>query len=232
MKKICLITILLLVSVAYSAPEDAELILEEEVETSYDSPLTAGLDLLYVPARYPNYRWSNVDQSGQAGIGAQINLEWLPLARIEGLYGKPGIGAGVGFRNIKNVPLSEFGGANAHLYAAPFETFISYRADFFDRQVIVPFGKVGLGMMLVTQDIELPSGLNSSHYTYWGFNYAVGVEFCLNVLDRKSARSLDASTGINATYLMLEYASSSSLTSSNTQDMSESEYRLGFRFEI
>ena len=96
----------------------------------------------------------------------------------------------------------------------------------------MPFGKVGLGMMLVTQDIELPSGLNSSHYTYWGFNYAVGVEFCLNVLDRKSARSLDASTGINATYLMLEYASSSSLTSSNTQDMSESEYRLGFRFEI
>jgi hypothetical protein len=54
----------------------------------------------------------------------------------------------------------------------------------------------------------------------------------LDWIDRSSAQQLDASTGINNTYLTFEYLISRRAGSDAAINLTRDEIRLGFRFEM
>jgi len=67
------------------------------------SPLAVGLDLQFLPTRFPNYSYAPGIQTNRMGMGARLGIEYLPL---EGKYGKGGIGAGLGFTRTSKVSVN------------------------------------------------------------------------------------------------------------------------------
>ncbi len=217
---ICFFWLLASFGTATAVPQDEA----AKVQTSYfpESPQQFGFDLFYVPIHYPKYSWVNNEAREENGNAVHLGLEWMPF---DTTYGKIGFGLGTGLHVIKNV---NFGGTNATLTVVPVQTFVSYRFDYVKKQIVVPFLKVGTELALAKQ-----KGIEKDGYqTYYGWEYSGGLEFCLNSIDQRSARSLDRSLGINATYLIFEYAKSAQLGARREPDLSHDELRFGLRFEI
>lgn len=216
-----LIVLGLLLSPLASADGEAGNTISRTPRIRPESPLTAGLDLQYVPIRYPNYAWLDGQTSERGGHGFHLGLEWLPLGD---LYGKPGVGMGLGLYSIRDVDFAE---QRASLMTIPIETFLSYRFDYFHNQLIVPFVKVGLSGTLARQE-----GITRPWRSYYGFDFAAGGQLCLNFFDRTTANVFDASMGVNTSYLTFEFLRSQPLGSGNAVNLSRDEYRLGLRVEM
>lgn len=189
--------------------------IREEITVSHplQSPLQFGLDLKYVPIHYGKL-------SPASGHGGQIAFEWLPIGKR---FGKPAIGISAGGGHIKQVLLGD--GSNARLTTIPVTAYFAYRFDFFEDQFLVPFGKVGRNITWIKQR---PGG--DTRYDSW--EYSLGVEICLNGIDSRSAHRLDASTGINGTFLVAEWVKSVPNRGSTQPDLSREEWQLGLRFEM
>jgi hypothetical protein len=76
---------------------------------------------------------------------------------------------------------------------------------------LAPFAKAGLGYTLWrafgpngTYASRTPSGNRSIGASY-GFQYSLGLALLLDQLDPSSAKNLDEATGVNNTYLFVEY---------------------------
>lgn len=115
------------------------------------------------------------------------------------------------------------------------------RADSFWREAgfpLVPYGKLGLGYALWratnaddTSQSQNVSGKGSSY----GLHLAIGAAFPLDVFDKGASRSMDNSTGINNTYIYLEYYSSmldSSFASDTALRVGTSSWATGLAFEF
>ena len=190
------------------------------VSETGDSPLWSGVDLQYVPVQYKTYDWGSGATTSQTGSGGRLAVEWIPFD----LYGKLGVGGGLGVNVIKN---ADFGGTRATLTAVPIEASVGYRLDFFHNQILVPYGKLSLAHTLTFQrGIDVPG-----YRGFWSLDKILGVGLNLNLFDQKTARNWDRRSGVNATYLVVEYVKSDALGSS-TVNLNYSNFRFGLRFEI
>jgi len=195
---------------------------EEDSGGFQPSRLSLGLDFQFVPARFPNYAWSDTLRSNKEGKGFHLMLEWLPFGDF---MGKLGIGAGIGAYQVTGVTGPD-GATRLDVY--PVQASLTYRLDYFANQILVPFVRVGLETSLVKQD----GGGGSRSSWYRGWHHGMGVALGLNPLDGRSARDLDNTIGINATYLTFEYLRSQPLVPAGPANVSGEIYRLGLRFEI
>ncbi len=187
--------------------------------SGFVSPLAVGMDLQFLPTRFPNYSYAPGMQTNRMGMGARLGLEYLPL---EGKYGKGGIGAGVGFTRTSKVSVN---GNGSWLETIPVDVYATYRFDYLDDQWFVPFVKAGFERHFARQ-LAAPEMTR-----YNGRNLGFGVAFLLDRLDSSSATQLDASTGINNTYLTFEYLISSQSGGSQI-NLARDEIRMGLRFEM
>jgi hypothetical protein len=212
-----LLLALCLAPVAFGAeaPFDPVAVSEETVTRSLESPLRFGLDLKYRPISFPRLTPST-------SHGAQIAFEWLPIGFYKRYAGKPAIGISAGWGRIGHLDPSK---GKVGLSTWPLAAHIAYRADFFDNQILVPFVKIARSIVL---EKRRPGG--SSRYDSW--DYSLGAELCLNAIDGRSARQLDFSSGINNTYLVVEYLKSVPLRRATQDNLSREEWQVGLRFEM
>lgn len=209
---------------AGTAPETAV----EVQAKNYRSPLNAAVDLQYTPTSYTQYDWYEGITKNASGHGIRVGAEWIPFGEVP--YGKPAVGVATGFHWFSRVGVVD--SINADLYTVPIEPYFAYRLDIFEKQILVPFAKVGLNVTFLHQDTNTPDGAKDRSGTYQGFDYGFGGELNLSFIDRVSARNLENSTGINDTFLVFEYSKSRRLGADYGPDLSHEEYRLGLRFEI
>lgn len=192
-----------------------------EVANSLESPLNLALDVQFMPSRFPNFEWAPGFQSNRLGKGARVALEWLPVV---GRYGKAGVGLGLGYTKISKVPVTT--SSSNWLEAFPVDGYLTYRFDYIPDQIFAPYLKAGF-----EREYARYSAGSGLQY-YQGWTWGAGVGLLLDRIDPGSANQLDASTGINNTYLIVEYFNSRSATASNPINLSRDEVRVGLRFEL
>lgn len=192
----------------------------------YESPLDVGLDLQVYRIKYKNYSWAPNTTLDKEGVGFNLGLEWIPVVSV---VGKVALSGGLGFASVTDAPVSS--GSQATLYVVPVYLGLTYRADFFKNQVVVPFVSSGLDFGFSTQSSKT-GATQSGVRTYDGYYYSGGVELCLNAFDPSSGRELDSRVGINGVYLVILYTQSEPFNSNETVNLSHKEFRLGVRFEI
>lgn len=200
--------------------------IQEEVKKNYWSPLRGGLDLSYTPIAYKNLQWTDGENSEAKGHGVRIAVEWIPLGDYP--YGKPVIGSGVGFTWITK---AQAGNGVADLYTLPLSPYIGYRMEYFENQFLIPYGKIGMTYAFTRQNTKFETGTRVTEKPYLGFDYALGGELCLNVIDRTSVRNLDSLVGINGVFLFAEYSKSKDL-GAQWANLSHEEIQMGMRFEF
>lgn len=184
------------------------------------SPMSTGLDLGYVMTQFPNFRGEGGRFAGAPMKGGRLALEWIPFG--EATLGKLGVGIAAGY--LTSDPRGP-DGASRQLVVLPTEAYLAYRADFFHQQLFVPFAKVGANFTFYKN----PDGL---WYAYPGLDYSVGLELCLSQLETTTARRLDATWGINDTYLLVEYVRSDFLPGRRGPDFRNDTVRVALRFEM
>jgi len=185
--------------------------------------------LQYGTTSYSNHFWTGVpDYSQRNSHAIHLSGEWLP--DFDPSYGKMGVGFGIGTVLRMNVPLGN--GETLDLFSYPLHTFVTYRADFFHNQILVPFVKVGTELTFFRR-VENRDLADSIH-TYFGYNFGGGIEFCLDVIDPSTSEMFDNSMGVNSTYFIFEYlAPCSDGCNNNKTDDSENhehteQYKLKF----
>lgn len=114
------------------------------------------------------------------------------------------------------------------------------RADVFAREwgiPLVPYGKLGLSYALwwtqsgddASRDDDGAIGRDTSN----GWQFALGGMFLLDVLDKRSAIEMDETSGVNNSYLFVEwYVSHLNGLGSKTMDVGTNTWMLGLAFEI
>lgn len=197
----------------------------EHKPKSYASPLDYGLDIKYQASRYPNLVWANSAKSGSSGYGAVISFEWLPLGD---LYGKIVLGFNFSATYLSRAILDD--GETGKLMAFPVGPYLGYRLDLIKNQVLVPFVKYGF-TVANTHQVPEATGQSRTAY-YYGLDWTLGVEFCLNSLEPSAGNTFDATMGINGTYLVAEVVLSSNLNATKHPDLSGNQIQGGFRFEF
>lgn len=190
----------------------------------YESPLNVGFDIQVYKPKYRNYNWGG-NTPEKDGFGINLGLEWIPLVSRAGKFATS---LGFGFSSISDAAV---GTSTATLYVVPIYAGVTYRADFFKNQVIVPFASGGLDFGFSTQASK-NGATQAGLRTYEGWYYTTGVELCLNTFDPFSARELDSRSGINGVYLVAMYMQSEPLRKAESVNLSHKEFRLGIRFEI
>jgi len=147
------------------------------------------------------------------GYGAELDWQFLRIPHV----GSLGAGVGVGrwatsAKAVNYVDLSPTGD-DTNLVLWQFAGLGVFRFDALADIGIpfVPFAKAGLGYTLWraygpdgTYGSRSASGNRSLGASY-GFQYSVGLALHLDRLDPSSAKNLDEATGVNNTYLFVEY---------------------------
>ena len=147
----------------------------------------------------------------KARVLLSLELDWQTF-RIPHL-GTIGPGVGVGSvsmsRSVETVT-GRTSGDETSLSIYPFWGVAVLRADVLWRDYgfpLVPYAKggVGLGIWRASNSAGTArqdgvSGKGKS----WGTNFAVGVGFALDAIDKGASRNMDNATGINNTYVFLE----------------------------
>ena len=190
------------------------------------SPLHFAIDIHFSPTNLKKYQWMEVNQFDKRGDMVQASFEWIPVKKI----GKIGIGIGGGYYWMSHT--NDVEGFDATLWAIPAEAFLDYRLDYYKGQPLVPFVKVGGGVIFVKQEITTTVVTTGPTNTYYGFNYSAGAALLLNWFEPSTARNLDNHYGINNSYLVFEYFKSSQLGEKKFPDLSREEYRVGVRVEF
>jgi hypothetical protein len=147
------------------------------------------------------------------GLGAEVDWQFLRIPHV----GTLGAGVGVGrwassAKAVNFVDLSPTGD-DTNLVLWQFAGLGVLRVDALTHVGIpfVPFAKAGLGYTLWraygpngTYSSRTASGNRSVGASY-GFQYSLGLALLLDQLDPSSAKNLDEATGVNNTYLFVEY---------------------------
>ncbi len=108
------------------------------------------------------------------------------------------------------------------------------RLDFLKEQPIVPIGRIGADYWLWKENWAIPAGsTEASKITgaKYGWHYALGGMLLLDALDRRAASELEASTGIDDTYFVVEWRKTS-MNSESGFDLSSSELTFGVKCDF
>jgi len=194
----------------------------------FASPLRFGLDVFYSPIHYNAFfldPGTGIDASlSQSAAG--FYFEWIPITR----WGKLGIGAGYQYVFSRTITYST--GDTSSLSANCVEVGLSYRADFFHDQYVVPYGRFALTTVF-PHEVTTVGGVETrpSQPSQRGTQIAFGGEVLIDWLEPKSAANLDRDQGINNLFLYGEYIKFTSPTGV-ASDLSYSGFRAGFRAEF
>ena len=151
-----------------------------------------------------------------------LELDWQ-LIQLEGI-GSFGPGVGVGFTSLGSEDFHDPPGSEEREPASEGSTLSILpiygvgvlRIDALAQRTPVPlafFAKAGLGYGLwwasYADGIDSADDGSSASDTVWGTHWALGAAFLLDVLDRKAAANMDASNGVNNSYVFVEWYNSS-----------------------
>lgn len=206
--------------------------LTEDIRGKFTTPLNGGLNFHYAPFNIDKYDWGQGPAKWGQGKAFRVSMEWLP---VKPPYGKLGLGVDTGYLSIRDLDIPGVGSGS--LTGVVLGPYLSYRLDYFENQFLVPYGRVGVTWTHLTREISAPqlgNGRTEHRHSALGqtVNWAVGMELLLNIFERRAAKDLDASTGINGTYLTFEFARSEGRPTGQQPDLSNDEYRMGLRFEM
>jgi hypothetical protein len=194
---------------------------------AFSTPLNFGLDLQYSPIPYKNYTFGNGFGTDKASQGGHVGFEYIPMKN----YGKLGFGLGFGFFVLPDQTTGT-GDQAATLYTLPLEASISYRFDYVDNQILVPFIRAGADATLSKQGSRTNGVTRDGVRTYYGFDYSAGLELNLDFIEPRSAATMERKFGINNTYIIFEYMTSNAINKNTEPDLSYQAFRLGLRFEM
>lgn len=170
-------------------------------------------------------------------IGTELDLQLLRIPYV----GTLGPGFGIGYTHAKHpAPLEDGTGDSGQdnlIWIVPMYGVAVLRADVFQRQFgvpLVPYVKLGFGFALwQTGDgdsVAMYEGLEGKDISY-GFQFAAGGKFLLDVLDPALAKQRDALTGVNHAYVFLELYSSQ-LGVGDQMHVGTTTWMTGLTFEI
>ncbi|MCB0404905.1 MAG: hypothetical protein KDD51_08975 [Bdellovibrionales bacterium] len=209
-------------------------------------PARFGVVLGYGAPTYSHFSYagSGAGISGR-GHAAQARLEWIPLRLPVGTFS---VGVGLGFavspRTVtltnatptaeelrKDSSIVSVDRSNV-LVSIPVETYLTYRAEFLEDQIVVPFARVGPSVTFVRQASN--SGAPERAGKFFGLEYAAGIQVLLNAIDGGAAKSLRINAGLQQTYLTVEYARKTDLGVKNPDalDLRGDVIRAGLRFQF
>lgn len=174
--------------------------------------------------RFSPYKPNIDEESGLSGtpfqdsfgdkprVYAGLEFDWQTF-RIPHL-GTIGPGLSVGFVTMSRTAQTVTGRTSGDEYSLsiyPFALQGVLRADVLWRELgipIVPYGKLGVGYALWrasnTVGTASANGISGKGST-WGPTFAIGGAFALDALDMGASRNMDNATGINNTYVYLEF---------------------------
>jgi hypothetical protein len=221
-RRLSLLVTLLVVALpgTLDARPDGELRLARRERVWLGSPMSTGIDMSYVATAFPHFAGEQGAFTGAPMRGGRLALEWIPFG--EAVFGKLGFGIAASYltSDPRNVD-----GASRQLVVLPTEAYAAYRADFFHQQLFVPFAKIGTSFTFYKNPGRV-------WYVYPGLDTSVGLEICLSHLEPRVARQMDATWGINDTYLLVEVVRSEFLAGYRGPDFRHEAIRLGLRFEM
>ncbi len=144
-----------------------------------------------------------------------FEYDWQAL-RIPSL-GTFGPGFGFGFTKMQGTGFTATGedGGDTKLSIMPMYLVAVLRADVVARKTpvpVVPYAKAGVGYALWWTDNGLgvekaPDGTKGED-TSWGTQFALGAMLLLDVFDRRAAANIDSTSGVNNSYIFLEWYNS------------------------
>jgi hypothetical protein len=178
----------------------------------------------------------------KARVLIAFELDWQTL-RIPH-FGTIGPGVGVGSVSMSRAVQTATGrtsGDETSLSIYPFWAVAVVRADVLWREYgfpLVPYAKGGLGLGIwrasnsagTAKSADGVSGKGSS----WGTNFALGVGFALDAIDKGASRNMDNATGINNTYIFLEayWLTLDGLGQNNALHVGSNTWSAGLAFEF
>lgn len=176
-----------------------------------------------------------------------LELDWQ-LLRIDGI-GSLGPGVGVGFTSLSSEDYHDPPGTEDREPAAegssltilPFYGVGVLRIDALAQRTPVPlafFAKAGLGYAMwwasYADGIDSADDGSAASDTAWGTHWALGAAFLLDVLDRKAANNMDASNGVNNSYVFVEWYNSSldGFGAADVMQVGDSTWMAGLMLEM
>ncbi len=97
----------------------------------------------------------------------------------------------------------ERGGKDLEFYLVPLGIGVTYLARFLKQQYVIPFGGVGITGYFFSESKK--NGETIKKGRVGGYYYSVGALFNLDWVEPEYALKLDADSGINHSYILLEY---------------------------
>lgn len=175
-----------------------------------------------------------------------VELDWQ-LLRLKGI-GSLGPGVGIGYTSLKSKDYydpstdttREQAAEGSTLKILPMWGVAVVRIDALHERTPIPlafYGKAGVayGMWWATyaDALDIAGGAKSND-TSWGTTWSLGASLLLDALDRRSANNMDASNGINNSYLFIEWTNSdyTGFGSSSTMQIGDSTWTAGLTFEM
>lgn len=175
-----------------------------------------------------------------------VELDWQ-LLRLDGI-GSLGPGVGIGYTMMTSKdfhdPASEANREEAaegsSLKVIPMYGVAVLRIDALHERTPIPlafFGKAGIGYGVwwanYADSLDVAQG-SKANDTSWGTNWAIGASLLLDALDRRSANNMDATNGINNSFVFIEWYNSSldGFGSSNKMQIGDRTWIAGLAFEM
>lgn len=148
-------------------------------------------------------------------IGFEYDWQLLEIPS----FGTLGPGFGMGYTKMSGAVIDGQGdatGPTTTLSILPMYVVAVLRADVISKATpvpLVPYAKAGIGYALWWTDDgsgqleRTPDGVQGSD-TSWGTQFALGVMLLLDVFEPRAAANMDSTSGINSSYVFLEWYNS------------------------
>lgn len=180
----------------------------------------------------------------RVSVGLEVDWQTLRIPSI----GTLGPGIGIGYTTMGADAVTTSGrrsGDTTSLSITPMWGVAVLRADTFWRSLgfpLVPYGKAGIGYALwsasntggTSEAKDKTGALVSGRGGSWGTNFALGVSFALDAIDRGASRNMDNATGINNTYIFFEayWLTLNGLGQKNALHVGTNTWAMGLAFEF
>ncbi len=180
-------------------------------------------------ARYGNVSFDSSDVNAVLNQG-ESQMLWVEAGPRLFKQAELTLGLGRMKEPGKLVTLSQrVSGEDATLRAIPLSANATLRGEFFEDQPVVPYATAGVEYWLVEEEISASSTADPvTSGGMFGYHYGFGGNLLLDVFDRRRASLLQARTGIDNTWLTVEYR----VRSVSDDDLVLSGSTLGFGLKL
>lgn len=160
-------------------------------------------------------------------IKVEYNMGW----RLFEVGVSAGFGQATGFLQTSDGDVSD---EHDMMSLYPFDGGLRVRLDFFNEQWVVPTGGIGANLWLWRENWFVPDdGTDDDRNgAKLGWHYSAGGMLRLDAFDRKASSELQATTGIDDTFLVCEYRQNFMPKGPTELHMSGWEVTGGLRFDF